>query len=106
MIKFNKIIYAMNTRIRVLLLALIIPFLSLINNLLFTNDKAPLNLIHSISGAVGTSVGFMLGILAFNAIVNFILNRKFQIRISNVNFIIYSILIIALYIVTNVLIPA
>lgn len=96
----------MNTRAKIIFLALIIPFLSLINNFLFTNYLAPLNLINFFSASVGTSLGSMVIILTLNAFTNLILNKKFQIIISNVNFIIYSIVIIVFYVVTNILIPA
>jgi tetratricopeptide (TPR) repeat protein len=95
----------MKTRAKIIFLTLIIPFLSLIYNLFFTNYLTPLNLISSFSGAVGTSLGSMAVILIFNAFTNLILNKKFHIIISNVNFIIYSILIIVFYVVTNILIP-
>ena len=87
----------MKTKNKILVLFLIIPILNLVYLFLYKKDDKILGHLDSIVGSIGQSTGTILVLLLINLIYNFIINKKWEIRLSNLNFIVYSLIIIGLF---------
>ena len=89
----------MKTKNKILVLFLIIPILNLVYLFLYKKDDKILGHLDSVVDSIGQSTGTILVLVIINLIFNFLINKKWEIRLSTLNFIIYCLIIISLFLV-------
>lgn len=93
----------MKTKYKIIVLSLILPLLNLAYLFLYRRDNTTMGYLDSFVGSIGKSIGTMLVLMLINLIFNFLINRKWKIQLSMLNFIVYALIIIGMFLMEIVI---